>query len=94
MASRRFIEDAIEVGGSLEPVFFGEATWLADFNALLVGLVAVSRIRMTLRRQLGTALRAAALEHEAAGFRRHPGPESVGSGALQFAGLIGAFHEP
>ena len=45
-----------------------------------------------LRRQLCAALGTAALENESPGFGGHSGTEPVGSCALDFAGLVCAFH--
>jgi len=46
-----------------------------------------------LRRQLGPALGTAALKNESPGFRCHTSAETVGAGALYFAGLKSAFHD-
>ena len=55
-------------------------------------LVAVT-VADALRRQLGAAFGAAALQHEAPGFGRHASTETVGACALDFAGLECAFHD-
>ena len=47
-----------------------------------------------LRRELGAAFRAAALQDEASGFRCHAGTETVRACALDFAWLIRTFHLP
>ena len=93
MAARRIVEDAIEVGGDQQSLFSVEATRLTDLNAF--GLLQIRPpVTVALRRQLRTAFGAAALKHEPAGLGCHPGTETMGSGALQSAGLVGAFHEP
>ena len=94
MASRRFVENAIIVGGGQEPLSSGEATRVADLNAFVVLQRLGGPIRGSLRRQLRTAFGTAALEHEATGLRSHTCTEAMSSCALQCAGLIGAFHEP
>ena len=94
MAACRFLENAIIVGGGQEPLSSGEATRVADLNAFVVLQRLGGPIRGSLRRQLRTAFGTAALEHEAAGLRSHPCTETMGSGALQCAGLISAFHGP
>ena len=43
-------------------------------------------------RQSGAAFGAAALEDETAGLGSHPGTKTVVTGALDFAGLVCAFH--
>lgn len=50
-------------------------------------------VAAALWRQLRATLRAAALEYEAPGFRRHTGTETVGACTLNFAGLECAFHD-
>ena len=45
-----------------------------------------------LGRELGAAFGATALQHEAPGFRRHTGTESVSACTLDFARLIRTFH--
>ena len=52
VASRRIIEDAIEVSGDEEPLFFGEATWLANLNAFRV----LQRLGGRLRSRYGVSL--------------------------------------
>ena len=47
---------------------------------------------MELRRQPCAAFCAAALEDEAPRLRRHAGTETMGARALDFAGLVCAFH--
>jgi hypothetical protein len=49
--------------------------------------------RVLLRRQLRAAFCAAALQYETPGFCGHPGTKTVGSRALDFAGLECAFHD-
>ena len=48
----------------------------------------------SLRRQFGAALRAAALQYEAASLRRHAGTKTMGACALDCAWLKCAFHCP
>ena len=49
--------------------------------------------REVLRRQLRAAFCPAALENESPGFGGHTGTETMGSCALDFAGLECAFHD-
>ena len=65
----------------------GVARWS---SAAMTGVLAVSR--EGLRRQLGAAFGAPALEDEAAGLRGHASTKSVRPGAFDLARLIGAFH--
>ena len=55
--------------------------------------VVVVTIVVALRCQLRAALGAAALENESPSLGGHAGTETVGSCALDFAGLKGAFHD-
>ncbi len=64
----------------------GEARSRAHFAALR------HRVAGLDRNQVGAALGTTASEHAAAAFGGHAGAETVCTGAVNFAGLISAFH--
>ena len=75
----------MEVGGG------GRGTGRKANDALASCFVVVTFC--ALRRELRAAFCAAALENETPGFRGHAGTKSMGACALDFAGLISAFHD-
>lgn len=56
-------------------------------------LIAAAPSPPSLDREAGPALGTPALDDEAPGASGHASPKPVGAGALQFAGLVGSFHE-
>jgi len=50
-------------------------------------------VLLTLWRQLRAAFGTTALENKTPSLSGHPGTKTVCSGALDFTGLIGAFHD-
>ncbi len=85
-AADGFFKDVLEFLASQEPLLPRELA-TAHRGSRCLGLCFAG-----LRRQARPALRPAALEHKAARFGGHPRTKTVGTFALQVAGLKGAFH--
>jgi len=86
-AARGFFEDPPVSGGAEQPFVFTKSVRRAASQAWMF-----DRRENRLRRQSGAALGAAARKHEAAGFCRHAGTETMGACAFQCARLKSAFH--
>lgn len=93
--SKSLLEDTAESRRRQQPMLSRKPIRVSAIQALELY---PADVRMAMIRESGRqacpAFGTATLEHEPAGLGRHPGAEAVGTGALQFAGLIGAFHLP
>ena len=86
-ATRGFFEHAAERLGIEQPVLF-----LEPVNGAACQVWGAAGSGGLLGRELGAALGATALQHEAPGFRRHTGTKTVCACTLDLAWLIRTFH--